>query len=152
MKIRFTKENRAAITPTVAYNGTSACFDLYSTELVVIPAFSSAFVPNGIRIIIPKGYYLRFNTRSSLGFINDLFVYPGILDESFTGNLDVKVYNFAREAFAIKKGEKYAQVEVLQKPEYQLLEIPKEEFRKIEVDIMKEGLRGADKCWGSSGR
>ena len=76
--IKFWKEHEDAKTPNVAYNGTSACFDLYSIEDKTIFPGESAKVENGIRIVVPKGYYIRFCTRSGHGFMEDLFVYHGL--------------------------------------------------------------------------
>lgn len=148
--IKFWREDINAKVPHIAYNGTSACFDLFATKEVVVPAKGFAYVPNGIRLIVPDGYYLRFCTRSSLGFIKHLMVYGGVLDASFTGNLDVKIYNFGDTDHTIKAGDKYAQVEVLKRIDYHLDEIGEQEFLKLEKEHENSGARGSKGCWGSS--
>lgn len=148
--IKFYKEDPKAIAPSVAYNGTSACFDLYATKTVAISRGCNEKIPCGIRVIIPEGYYLRFNTRSSLGYVKNLFVYPGILDASYTGNLDVKVYNLGIDGMIINEGDKFAQVEVLKLQNYELTEISQSEFENIQSKLETTG-RGT-KGWGSTGK
>lgn len=148
--IKFYKENKDAITPTIAYNNTSACFDLYSLVDVIIEPKEHLKIPNGIRLIIPFGYYLRFCTRSSLGYIDNILVYPGVLDASYTGNLDVKLYNLGNKPIRISKGQKYAQVEVLKLPQYELQEIDEKDFSQLQQEYTKNG-RG-EKGWGSTGK
>lgn len=150
VNIKFYKETPNAIAPTIAYNGTSACFDLYATKQVAISRGCNEKIPCGIRLIIPEGYYLRFNTRSSLGYIKDLLVYPGILDASYTGNLDVKVYNLGFEGIIINEGDKFAQVEVLKLQNYKLEEITEVDFNILQNKL--ETIGRGTKGWGSTGK
>lgn len=139
-------EHDDAVLPTKSYKN-AACYDLYSIETVTIPSKQWRYIENGVRLIIPENHYIRFNTRSSMGFINDLFVYPGILDASYSGNLKVKIYNFSDKPYTIEKGHKYAQFEVLKLPEIAIVEINQEKFLSIQ-ETLERGLKG----WGSSGK
>jgi dUTP pyrophosphatase len=141
------RENSDAVMPAIAYNNTSACFDIIATETVTIPAHKSAKVPNHLRIEVPFGYHLTFKTRSSLGYMRDLFVYPGIFDTGYTGNLDIKVYNFGDTDYTIEKGHKYAQGCFEKNVEVHFEEIDKEQF-----DILVENSVRKDKGFGSSGK
>lgn len=145
-KIKVWRESPEAKLPTKGTPG-SACYDLYSTEEKTIQPNSYEYIANGIRVIVPDGYYIRFNTRSSLGFIKDLFVYPGVLDASFTGNLDVKIYNFGTEPITITKGQRYTQFELLKLRKSEIEEIDYETFEEIE----SQAERGSKGCWGSTG-
>jgi dUTP pyrophosphatase len=147
LKIEFYKEHKDAKIPTVAYENTSSCFDFYAVEDIVIPANSCNYVPNGLRVIIPDGYYLTFHTRSSMGYVKDLFVYPGILDPSYTGNLDIKIYNFSNMDYNIEKGQKYAQGSFHAINAVNFVEINQEQFLEIEKNAMR-GTKG----WGSTGK
>ena len=108
MRLQVYLEHSDAKQPSVAY-GISAGVDVYSIEDVTIEPGKSAKVHNGLRFIIPNGYYLTSHTRSSLGFLKDLYVYPGVFDASFAGTYELKIYNLGDTEITIKKGDKYAQ-------------------------------------------
>ena len=143
-------EDERAEMPTVAYQGTSACFDLKSIEDVVIPKWGSAMVPNGIRIAVPKGYYLEFATRSGMGIKQNLRVHEGIIDAGYTGDLSVKVFNLSDKDEVIKKGKGCVQVKVVKIPEYNLKQITKKEFEEYKENSIRKdcGFGSSDKSGG----
>ena len=132
------KTDERAIIPTIAYGGTSACFDLCATETTIIPAHGTAFVPNGLKISIPKGYYLEFANRSGNGIKKNLRIHPGIIDNGYLGPLEVKVFNLGDEDQVIEAGKGICQVKVMKIPEYELKEITQEEWE----EYSKDSLRG----------
>ena len=142
-----TEEN--AVIPKVAYNNTSAAFDLTCTSTTTIPAGKSGVVPNGLNLTIEDGsnYYMRIDLRSSLGFKKDVVPHSGIVDEGYTGPLGVKINNLSDENITIHEGERYAQITVLPRPNYSIQELNDEEFEKMK----SEQLRG-DGGFGSSGK
>jgi deoxyuridine 5'-triphosphate nucleotidohydrolase len=144
IELEVFKEHPDAIIPTCAYEESSAGFDFYSIEDIIIPAKGFAYVENGLRIVVPKGFYLQFQTRSSMGFIESLYAYEGLLDSHFMGNLKIKIYNFGNEDYKIKKGEKYCQGILRKKIEHSFKEITEQEFQEKE-----KNSRG---YWGSTGK
>lgn len=140
---------RNAVLPKVAYEGTSAAFDLVCIEDTVIPAGGSAMIPNGLHLIIDQKspYYMRVSLRSSKGFKEDLIPHYGIIDAGYCGNMDVKVYNMDKEDVLIERGEKYAQITVHHKPSYFFEEINDREYERL----LLEQERG-EKGFGSSGK
>lgn len=139
------KTDERAVIPTVAYEGTSACFDLIAIETTTIPARGTAMVPNGVRITIPKGWYLEFTDRSGNGIKKNLRVHPGVIDHGYTGPLEVKVFNLGDEDQVIEAGKGICQVKVMKIPEYELKEITEEEWKSYE----EQSVRGAN-GFGSS--
>ena len=141
------KENKNAIIPSVAYNGTSAAFDITCVEDTTIKAHSSNVVPNGLRLCIPEGnnYYMTVHLRSSFGFKKDLIPHIGIIDAGYTGPLGIKIYNLGDEDVLIKKGERYAQILVHKKICTSFQEMTLDEFEQFK----KTQLRN-DKGFGSS--
>lgn len=140
-------EHELAKVPEVAYHNTSAGFDFFSIEDVIIEPGKTAKVENGVRLHIPEGYYLRFNARSSFGYVKDTTVYHGVLDAGWTGNMAVKLINYGDEPVEIKVGQKYAQAELLKLNPFEFNEVSKEEFAIIE----QNAIRG-QKGYGSSGK
>jgi dUTP pyrophosphatase len=147
VKIHIFRNNKKAKMPKVAYNNTSAAFDLVCTETTTIKAKESAIVPNGLNIVIDENdpYWMHIQLRSSLGFKNELMPHAGVVDAGYTGDFGVKVYNVGNSDYTIKEGEAYAQVTVHHKPTYELAELNREQFLALKA---KQG-RG-DKGFGSS--
>jgi dUTP pyrophosphatase len=149
VKIFAYKEHPDAVIPTVAYGSTSACFDITCTETTVIPAQSSAVVPNGLRLVIndTEKYWMQIQLRSSKGFKHSLIPHYGTVDAGYTGPLGVKVYNVGNEDVVIEKGERYAQIAVIPKPDYEIVEVDSEQFAYI-----RDNQGRGDSGFGSSGK
>lgn len=143
------KTHPDAVIPTVAYGSTSACFDITCVETTIIPARGSAIVPNGLNLTIPdnSNYWMQIQLRSSKGFKYDLVPHYGTVDPGYTGNLGIKIYNLGDTHVTIHKGEKYAQIAVIEKPEYEIIELNDQEFEAFKTTQ----LRG-DGGFGSSGK
>jgi dUTP pyrophosphatase len=90
---------------------------------------------------------MQIQLRSSKGFKFSLIPHYGTVDAGYTGPLGVKVYNVGAEDVVIEKGERYAQIAVIPKPDYEIVEVSKDEFEYIKVN---QG-RG-DSGFGSSGK
>lgn len=143
------KTNPKAVIPQVAYGSTSACFDITCIETTVIPAGGSAVVPNGLNLTIPdsESYWLQIQLRSSKGFKYSLIPHYGTVDAGYTGDLGVKIYNVGKEDVVIEEGERYAQIAVIKKPEYEIIELNDEEFNEL-----KSKQNRGDGGFGSSGK
>jgi dUTP pyrophosphatase len=149
VKIFAYKEHPDAVIPTVAYGSTSACFDITCTETTLIPPGESAVVPNGLRLVIndSEKYWMQIQLRSSKGFKYSLIPHYGTVDAGYTGPLGVKVYNVGKQYVSIEKGERYAQIAVIPKPDYEIVEVDEKQFESIKAN---QG-RG-DSGFGSSGK
>jgi dUTP pyrophosphatase len=143
------KTDPKAVIPKVQYNSTSACFDITCTKTTTIPAKSSAVVPNGLNLTIhdSERYWMQIQLRSSKGFKYDLIPHYGTVDAGYTGNLGVKIYNVGDTDVTIEEGERYAQIAVIKKPKYEIIELNDDEFEELKLSQ----LRG-DKGFGSSGK
>lgn len=143
------KAHPNAVIPQVAYNSTSACFDITCTETTTIPARNSAVVPNGLRLTIDQNekYWMQISLRSSKGFKHELIPHYGVVDSGYTGDLGVKVYNVGDKDVIIEKGERYAQIAVIPKPDYKIQELNKDEF-----EILTMSQERGDGGIGSSGK
>ena len=126
--IKYYKDDERAQIPTVAYDNTSACHDLICIEDTVIPARGSAMVPNGLKVMVPHGYYIKFADRSGNGIKKGLQVHQGVIDTGYSGPLQVKVFNMTDQDQVIEAGKGICQVEVHKIPKYQILEATQEEW------------------------
>jgi dUTP pyrophosphatase len=89
-------------------------FDLYSSETITIEPFGRALVPTGIKFEIPSDFEIQIRPKSGLALNHGLTVLntPGTIDEGYTGEVKVIVFNTNPEKFTINTGMKIAQAVV----------------------------------------
>lgn len=147
IKIGIYKTDIRAEIPTIAYEGTSACFDIKAVEDTTIPARGSAEVPNGIKLIIPLGWYIKFTDRSGNGIKKNLQIHQGIIDSGYMGDLTIKMFNMGDVDQVIEAGKGICQAEVHKIPGYELYEATDEDWREYgEWSVRKEnGFGSSDK-------
>jgi len=119
----------------------SAGFDLYSAYDVIIPARGKELVKTDISLEIPFGYYGRIAPRSGLAVKHFIDVGAGVIDPDYTGNIGVLLFNFGTENYAVKRGDRIAQI---------IFEKYAANIEIMEVIKIEETERG-DKGFGSSG-
>lgn len=102
-----------------------------------------ALVPTGIAIELPPGFEAQVRPRSGLALRHGIALVnaPGTIDADYRGEIGVIVINHGSEPFAIKNGERIAQMVVAR--------CERAEF--IEVDDLGETGRGAG-GFGHTGR
>lgn len=109
-QLKFTKTHPDAVTPSYNY-GTDSGFDLHSIEEVVLPPFGRALVKTGLKFNIPLSCEIQVRPKSGLALKQGLTVLntPGTVDEGYTGEIMVIVFNTNQDSFTITKGMKIAQ-------------------------------------------
>jgi dUTP pyrophosphatase len=110
LDLGFIKLNSDAVDPSYNYDGDSG-FDLYSTEEVVLPPFGRALVSTGLAFEIKDGYEIQVRSKSGLALKQGLMVLnsPGTVDNSYTGEVKVILFNVNNHEFVVNKGMKIAQ-------------------------------------------
>lgn len=90
---------------------TDSGFDLYSTKDIVIPPFGRVLVPTGTYFDIPQGHEIQIRSKSGLAIKQGLMVLnsPGTVDEGYTGEVKVIIFNVNNSELTIDKGMKVAQ-------------------------------------------
>jgi dUTP pyrophosphatase len=98
------------VDPEYAYP-TDSGFDLYSTEEVEIVPFGRKLVPTGLHFDIPDGYEIQVRSKSGLALKDGIMVLnsPGTVDQGYTGEIKVILFNANSLPTTIKKGQKIAQ-------------------------------------------
>lgn len=99
-----------AIKPKYNYP-TDSGFDLHSVIDITIPAFGRALIPTGLKFDIDDGYEIQIRTKSGLAINQGLIVLnsPGTVDNGYTGECKVPVFNTNPTPFNITCGMKVAQ-------------------------------------------
>ncbi len=138
--LKFKKTHDLAKLPTKNHQNDTG-YDVYSVEDVVIPARGSAVVNVGLQFAyIPDGYWIKVESRSGLGFKHGISAHPGIIDSGYRGDAGIKLYNNTDIDYAVKTGDRIAQLVI-----YFNIYMPAEWGEVEETD------RG-EKGFGSSGR
>lgn len=118
--LKFVKLSENAYTPTKG-STRAAGYDLKSAYDYIIPANGKAVVKTDIQIRVPEGTYGRIAPRSGLAAKHHLDVGAGVVDEDYTGNVRVVLFNHGAEEFKIAKGDRIAQL-ICEKIRYPVLE------------------------------
>lgn len=99
-----------AVHPKYNY-GSDSGFDLHSVEDLEIPPFGRVLVPTGLCFDIKDGFELQIRSKSGLAIKQGLMVLnsPGTVDNGYTGEVQVIVFNTNKHSVQIPVGMKVAQ-------------------------------------------
>ena len=102
--------NQDAVIPKYNYESDSG-FDLHSTTDLEIPPFGRVLVPTGLSFDIKDGYEIQVRSKSGLAIKQGLMVLnsPGTVDNGFTGEVQVILFNTNNNTVIIPKGMKVGQ-------------------------------------------
>ncbi len=136
MKVKL---DHGAIAPTRAHE-TDAGLDLYSRHGCIVEAKGDAIFHTGVHVQIPHGCAGLLVSKSGLNvkFGNTS---TGLIDEGYSGEITVKLYNHSGQDYEVKAGDKISQLVIIP-VKYEPVEI---------VDEIGGGERG-DAGFGSTGR
>lgn len=136
MKIKLDPD---AIQPKRSHD-TDAGLDLYALEDRIIEAKGDATFKTGVHVQLPHGCAGLLVSKSGLNVKHGI-TSTGLIDEGYSGEITVKLYNHGGHDYTIRKGDKISQLVILPVL-YEPVEI---------VDEIDGGERG-DAGFGSTGR
>lgn len=88
-------------------------WDLFAVEDQTIEAKGSAIVKVGLKLaFLDEGYWIKVESRSGLAFKSDIFAFQGVIDNGYTGELGVKLFNFSNVPYQVKIGDRVCQLTV----------------------------------------
>jgi dUTP pyrophosphatase len=113
MTLNFKKSDEMVETPFYNYP-TDSGFDLYANEDVLIQPFGRALIPTGLSFDIGDGFEIQVRSKSGLALNHGLFVLnsPGTVDNGYTSEIKVILFNTNQTVYQISKGMKIAQAVV----------------------------------------
>lgn len=88
----------------------AAGFDLHSAYDYEIPAHGKVIAKTDLQIRVPDGTYGRVAPRSGLAAKHFIDIGAGVVDQDYTGNVGVVMFNHNDAPFVIKKGDRVAQL------------------------------------------
>ncbi len=93
-------------------------------ENLIIKPFERAIVPTGLFIELPDGYEAQIRPRSGLAADKGITVLnsPGTIDCDYRGEIKVILINLSNEEFALKNGERIAQMVISKYEKIKLIE------------------------------
>jgi dUTP pyrophosphatase len=97
--------------PAYATTG-AAGMDVVSAEDVTIAPGARHAVATGMAVAIPAGFEIQVRPRSGLALKHGVTVpnSPGTIDSDYRGELKVILINLGADAFAIRRGDRVAQL------------------------------------------
>jgi len=113
MTVRFKRLCPDAVLPAYAHPG-DAGMDIRSVEDIEIAPGARALVHTGLVMALPAGWEAQVRPRSGLALKHGVTVLntPGTIDAGYRGEVGVILANFGDAPFAVKKGDRIAQVVV----------------------------------------
>lgn len=110
LEISYIKMDNSVKDLTFAYE-TDSGFDLYSVEEKTIKPFGRDIFSTGVKLNIPEHYEIQVRSKSGLALNDGLMVLnsPGTVDQGYTGEIRVILFNTSDKSITIKKGQKIAQ-------------------------------------------
>jgi len=108
--VQVKKLHPDAVLPKYNY-GTDSGFDFHSVEKITIPPFSRELVPTGLSFHFDENLEIQVRPKSGLALNLGLTVLntPGTVDQGYTGEIKVIVFNTNPNSIIIEKGMKIAQ-------------------------------------------
>ena len=127
--------------PAYATSG-AAGMDVVSAEDVTLAPGARHAVATGLALAIPPGFEIQVRPRSGLALKHGITVpnTPGTIDSDYRGELKVILINHGGEPFAIRRGDRVAQ----------LVLAPVTQASWLEVSELDDTARGAG-GFGSTG-
>ena len=122
----------------------SAGFDLVAAieKKIIIKPNTTALIPAGFSIELPKGFEAQVRPRSGLALKNSITVLnsPGTIDADYRGEVCVILINHGKKKFVVNRGMRIAQVVFMELPKIKL-------EKRVTLSKTKRGKGG----FGSTG-
>ncbi len=104
--------------PLPEYKSTGASgMDLMSNvnDSIILKPFDRALIPTGLFIELPEGFEAQVRARSGLSIKHGITIVNGIgtIDSDYRGEIKIPLINLSQESFTIKKGDRIAQMVVM---------------------------------------
>ncbi|MBN1163121.1 MAG: dUTP diphosphatase [Candidatus Krumholzibacteriota bacterium] len=94
-------------------------------EPMTIEPGKAALVPAGFVLSIPEGFEAQVRPRSGMALKHQLGILnsPGTIDSDYRGEVRIILFNFGREDFQLRRGERIAQIVFCPLPAVELVEL-----------------------------
>ena len=141
MTLRFKRVHPDAVLPSYAHPS-DAGMDVRSVEDLTLAPGKRALVHTGLVMLLPPQYEAQVRPRSGLALKSGVTVLnsPGTIDSGYRGEVGVILINLGDADFAVRKGDKVAQLVIAPVTQPDVVEVS-------EIDETDRGSSG----FGSTG-
>lgn len=143
MKLKYSKI-KEVYNPSLAYDD-PAGIDIYIPNTAIrveLRPGQNVLIPTGLKLNIPKGYYVEVKNRSSIANKQQLMVGACVIDNDYQGEVFVDIHNVGLSHRYISAGDKIAQLVLHKKHNLQLEEVSEDELYS-EVSLRGDGSLGS---------
>lgn len=120
---------------------TDAWLDIKARDNKLVKAHGGAFLHTGLHVQLPHGTAGLLVSKSGLN-VNHGITSTGLIDEGYTGEILVKLYNHSDESYLVHAGDKISQLVIIP--------VLYEDINLC--DSLDENTERGDKGFGSSGK
>ena len=100
--------DEGAFLPSRAHDQ-DAGLDLFCREEKIILPGESAVFDTGVHVELPKGTFMKLESKSGLNVKYGIVSHGGVIDQNYRGSIAVKLYNHGDKPYMIRKGQKIIQ-------------------------------------------
>ena len=118
----FASEDSEVAVPVIAY-GDDAGYDLFSAETITILPHSCEGINCKFSTAIPRGYFGKIESRSSMVKHNLITAEGGVMDSGYRGEWFVILFNHGEKPYTVKPGDKIAQVVFMKKETVEFVKV-----------------------------
>lgn len=122
MSLKVKKVTQDATLPSKAHAGDLG-YDLYAAEEITVFTGETKLISTGIAVQFPDGYGGLIRDRSSVATKRGLFNVAGVIDNGYTGEIKVALYNSTEGLQTIYKGDKIAQMILIPTVNFEVQEV-----------------------------
>ena len=130
------------------FHKTDAGLDIMAKEAQFIPARGSAVFHTGVHVELPHGMAGLLVSKSGLN-TNESITSTGLIDESYQGEIVVKLYNHSTMGYKVEAGDKISQLVVFP-VSYEDIEVVKD--FGVKTDRGNNGFGSTGKTANKKGR
>lgn len=88
----------------------SAGFDIFNPSDILLEPYINTSIRTNLIFQPPEGYYIQIKNRSSIVNKENLWVYEGVIDNDFRGNMDIRITNYNNYPYLLVEGQRIAQI------------------------------------------
>jgi dUTP pyrophosphatase len=122
MRLRVKRLTNTSKLPTKAHGGDLG-YDLYANEICTILPGETKLVKTGIAVQFPERWGGIIKDRSSVATKRNLFTVAGVIDNGYTGEVQVAFYNAGEHTEAFVVGDKIAQMVLTETTDFVIEEV-----------------------------
>lgn len=121
--------------PTYAHSGDAGA-DIRSSENLTLRAGERKLVSTGVRVQLPENSVGLLCSRSGLAHSAGVVVLnaPGIIDNGYTGEIKVNLFNSSKMDHVIFSGDRIAQLVLQASMQVHFLPVAEETFNELETE------------------